>query len=333
VKSTYIISGLGPGEAEGALFRLLQRLDPTRFDLSVVSLTTMGISGSRIEALGIPGCALGKKRGSFNMLRFIKLVRRLGVCRLGIIHAWLYQADLIGGIASKLSGCGVVVRSLRHGNLSIRQNKLSTLAVMRLCALLSPWLPKRILSCSVKASLAHRKVGHFASKIRQIPNGFDLARFLPDDSSCKPARAELGLNGKLLLSGLRDDIPRLMSALDVLVSTSFGEAFPNVLAEAMPCAVPYKITDAGDSTVSVGETGLVAESGDRVAVARHVQKLLEILAAKRRGLGQRARRRIAEKYEINKIVCQYGAFYEYLALEARLKPELAMELYGVIWCG
>ncbi|MCX7901004.1 MAG: glycosyltransferase, partial [Burkholderiaceae bacterium] len=41
-----------------------------------------------------------------------------------------------------------------------------------------------------------------------------------------------GLSGVVALLGRREDMPQLMAALDVLVSSSYGEAFPNVLGEA-----------------------------------------------------------------------------------------------------
>ncbi len=109
-------------------------------------------------------------------------------------------------------------------------------------------------------------------------------------------------------------MPRLMASLDVLASSSsYGEAFPNVLGEAMACGVPCVVTDVGDSAEIVGETGRVVQSGDMAGLARHIQDLLSLPIEERARLGQQARTRVAANYEIGYVTRLYEEFYERMA--------------------
>jgi glycosyltransferase involved in cell wall biosynthesis len=127
------------------------------------------------------------------------------------------------------------------------------------------------------------------------------------------ALAANGLASVTHLLGQRNDTPRVIAALDVLASSSHGEAFPNVVGEAMASGVPCAVTDVGDSSYIVGDTGRVVHSGDMDGLAHAIDSLLEMSVEASRTLGARARARAAEHFEIGKIVRQYEAFYEELA--------------------
>jgi len=129
-----------------------------------------------------------------------------------------------------------------------------------------------------------------------------------------------GLASVVHLLGLREDIARLMAALDVASSSSsYGEAFPNVVGEAMASGVPCAVTDVGDSAYIVGDTGRVVCSGDMEGLAYAIGSLLEMPAEALRILGARARARVAEHFEIGKVVRRYEAFYEELVSVGRKK--------------
>lgn len=118
-----------------------------------------------------------------------------------------------------------------------------------------------------------------------------------------------GLAKHMHLLGRRDDMPRLMAALDILVSSSFGEAFPNVLGEAMACGVPCVVTDVGDSAEIVGNTGRVVQTGDMKGLAMQIIELLHLPKAQRLELSRKARERVASHYEIGLVAGLYASFY------------------------
>lgn len=138
-----------------------------------------------------------------------------------------------------------------------------------------------------------------------------------DNPALKLTMNSAGVAANIHLLGLRSDIPALMAALDVLASSSYGEAFPNVLGEAMACGVPCVVTDVGDSAFIIGDTGIVVASGDMVGLAAGLEDLLALLPQERAALGERARARVAEYFEIGAVVRRYEDFYEGLLANAR----------------
>lgn len=125
----------------------------------------------------------------------------------------------------------------------------------------------------------------------------------------KAAISAQGLQDHMHLLGRRDDIPRLMASLDVLASSSHGEAFPNVLGEAMASGVPCAVTDVGDSAEIVGNTGEVVAPGDMHGLAKALVKILNLSHNERGDLGVRARARVAANYEIGHVTRLYEEFY------------------------
>jgi glycosyltransferase involved in cell wall biosynthesis len=121
---------------------------------------------------------------------------------------------------------------------------------------------------------------------------------------------EIGLAPeRVRLLGEREDMERLMAALDVLVSSSVGESFPNVVGEAMACAVPCVVTDVGDSASLVAETGLVVPPADASALSRAMLDMAGLGPAGRAALGRAARSRVAAGFSLASAVQRYEALY------------------------
>jgi glycosyltransferase involved in cell wall biosynthesis len=110
------------------------------------------------------------------------------------------------------------------------------------------------------------------------------------------------------LIGNSDDMVYVQNALDIAVSSSYGEGFPNVLGEAMACGVPCVVTDVGDSARIVGDTGFVVPPRDSVALAMALKDMIE-LGEKRKKLGMLARKKIQNDFPLEKIVRQYEQLY------------------------
>jgi len=111
------------------------------------------------------------------------------------------------------------------------------------------------------------------------------------------------------LLGRRDDMPRLLASLDVMALTSCGEAFPNVLGEAMACGVPCVVTDVGDCANIIGTTGRVVQSGDMHSLALAINDILTMSNTERSVLAANVRQRIVQRYEIGYVVRMFDDYY------------------------
>lgn len=122
---------------------------------------------------------------------------------------------------------------------------------------------------------------------------------------------EAGLEGCCHLLGRRQDIPRLTAALDVAASSSaYGEAFANVLGEAMACGVPCVATDVGDARMIIADTGRVVPPRDPAALAGALTEVLQMPPEQRCELGRRARQRVEAEFSLPAIVARYEQLYE-----------------------
>lgn len=137
-----------------------------------------------------------------------------------------------------------------------------------------------------------------------------------DNQVLRDAAADPHLQGRVHLVGPRRDVPRLMAALDLAVSSSsYGEGFPNVLAEAMSSGVACVTTDVGDSRVIVGTTGEVVGPNDQRALASAIGRMIQLDPDEKAARGRTARARMVEEYDLPIAVARYERLYESL-LEA-----------------
>jgi glycosyltransferase involved in cell wall biosynthesis len=90
--------------------------------------------------------------------------------------------------------------------------------------------------------------------------------------------ATLGVAGRVRFLGLRDDVPRLMRAADVVVhSSAYPEPFGRVVVEGMLAGRPVVASDAGGvrEILRDGVTGWLVQPDDPAALAAAIARVLD----------------------------------------------------------
>jgi glycosyltransferase involved in cell wall biosynthesis len=122
--------------------------------------------------------------------------------------------------------------------------------------------------------------------------------------------ASLDLSHRVHLLGPLEDPRPVLKGLDLAVlSSAWGEGFPNAIGEAMAAEVPCVATDTGDCRAIIGDTGRVVPTRDPAALATALAELLSLPQESRRALGRRARLRIAAQFSIASVTAAYRALY------------------------
>lgn len=123
---------------------------------------------------------------------------------------------------------------------------------------------------------------------------------------------ELGLSERLHMTGFRDDIPQVLSALDVVVHCSVRpEPFGRVIIEGMAAGRAVVGSRAGGALeiITHGQDGLLVSPEDPQALAAALADLLAD-PVRRARLGVAAQRTAVERYDIDAHVAAVQAFYD-----------------------
>jgi glycosyltransferase involved in cell wall biosynthesis len=121
--------------------------------------------------------------------------------------------------------------------------------------------------------------------------------------------------------GERSDAARITATFDIATCSSTGEGFPNIIGEAMASGVPVVTTDVGDARLIVGDTGVVVPVANPKALAKGWQDVLDLGAEGITALGERARARVSDHYDIDGVAEQYATIYRNLASKRAPIPD------------
>lgn len=114
---------------------------------------------------------------------------------------------------------------------------------------------------------------------------------------------------QVILLDQQPNVNLYYNVIDLFVLSSRSEAFPNVLAEAMATGVPCITTDAGDAREIIGDDSLVVPVGSADLLSNLLIKLLTFSKSELSNLGDKARNRVINNYDITRMIDLYSNMY------------------------
>ncbi|MCM3756885.1 N-acetyl-alpha-D-glucosaminyl L-malate synthase BshA [Sporosarcina aquimarina] len=150
----------------------------------------------------------------------------------------------------------------------------------------------------------------FAKIVEKVPAKLLLVGEGPEVPRIRRLVDMLGVTEKVIFTGKRDDLPKLLSFSDVMVLPSEKEAFGLVLLEGFACGVPAVGTNAGGipEVIEDGVNGHIVPIGDPNAIA---EKTLRILSDGdvHQKMKENALKTVKGKFASDTIVAQYEKLY------------------------
>jgi glycosyltransferase involved in cell wall biosynthesis len=120
----------------------------------------------------------------------------------------------------------------------------------------------------------------------------------------------LGLEGRILLAGHRDDVGAALREHGLFILASRSDAFPNSVIEAMATGLPVIATTVGGipELIEHGRNGLLVTPGKPAELERTMTDLLR-RPSFARALGRKARVDVAAQYSFDRMVRDFENLY------------------------
>lgn len=201
----------------------------------------------------------------------------------------------------------------------------------------SYYVPDQRDSCRSELSLtSESQVIGYAGRIEKMKRldllleGFSLVRarhpearlMIIGEGKLRPRldafAARLGISHAVIWTGFREDMPRLLAAMDVYVQPSANEGLSLSLLEAMAACKPVIATNVGGAAEVVidGETGVLIRPGSSSRIGTAIGALLDD-PERRSTLAQAARSHVVREFGMQQTTDAYRNLYEVLTLYPR----------------
>lgn len=134
------------------------------------------------------------------------------------------------------------------------------------------------------------------------------------EAELKQKAVNAGIEKSVIFLKERNDIPEIMHACDIFVSPSIYEGFGIALVEAMACGMPVVASSIDTFTEIIKDKtdGLIVEMGNPEKLAGTISDLIQD-KEKRRYLGENAKKKTLERFDVNAHTKKLEHLYEKLA--------------------
>ena len=213
----------------------------------------------------------------------------------------------------------------RHG---IESSRLFSIPTGVDLSIYRPTPPDATMRMQLGVSMEHLLIGtvaflrdykgldYFVEAAKRVTLKRPEARFVivgdgPEEASLRRRIKGMDLSERVSLVGFREDIPRLLAAMDVFTLSSVeGEGLPQALTQAMAMARPVVATTVG----SVGEvvkhqvTGLLTAPRDVEGLAQNMSILIQNRELREK-FAQAGRDLIVQRYSLERMLNQTEELY------------------------
>lgn len=165
----------------------------------------------------------------------------------------------------------------------------------------------------------HKDHQSFLQAAKLIKNQFSMVQFLivgegEARSAVENTVLSLGLKENVRVTGFRNDIPQILSILDIFVLSSFLEGLGSSILEAMASSLPVVATNVGGipEIVEDGINGILVPPRNSESLFQSILYLLKN-EEKAKEMGQAGYRLVREKFSIEKMVREISRIYKLLS--------------------
>jgi len=339
-KIVFIVSSYEIGGAERNALQLVNRL---KIDFEIIVICNGGFLASEFKKIGVfvKCIPLRDNLDIFGLTRLILFLKKI---HPDILHLHMNRACLLGGIAGKILKIPTIaaVQSFTRLlyarfsdeitvcspgmkeyfiDLGINEKKINIVY--------NPVFPDISIKVNTVPKFKNTQniivlfVGRLHSKkgVAQIPYFAERARedhlniefHLVGDGSEKKKIISLikknGLEDKVILHGMIEDVKPFLSGADILILPSESEGLPLSLSEGLFFSRPFVAYNAGDTKILADSGGgIVIDINDKEAFYKTIKRLYKD-AELRQSMGKLGRKLIDERFQINKVIDQIKNIY------------------------